>query len=117
MFMNYTKHIFATILIVLYLFLPTQNNVHGANFDAGNSGLQISNDMPVKVPCNDCPCSDEHGSDCCDTTSCNCSCHVPLVQNIRFIYSPVVTALLPLEPYWSLPHVYFPIFVPPQRLV
>jgi len=116
-FMNCTKHILVTILMFLYLFLPVQNNVHGAVFDAEISGLQISSDMPVKVPCNDCPCSDEHDSDCCDTTSCNCLCHAPLVQSIRFVYFPVVTALLQLEPHWSLPHVYFPIFVPPQSTV
>jgi len=116
MFINYTKYLLAATLIILYLFLPVQNYVHAGIIDAGRLGLQISKGITDKVPCKDCP-SDEKSSDCCDTTTCNCSCHAPLVQHAWFAYSPVVMVLLQLEPYWSLPQVYFPIFVPPQRFV
>jgi len=115
--MSYTKYLLAATLIILYLLLPVQNYVHAGFVDAGRLDLQISKGITVRVPCKECPCSDEKGSDCCDATTCNCSCHTPLVQHALFTYSPVVMVLLQLEPYWSLPQVYFPIFVPPQRFV
>lgn len=116
LFMNYTNHVFAVTLIVLYLFLPARNFAQAASFDAG-SGVQMSSAMSAKVPCNDNPCSGGQGSGCCDTTACNCSIQAPLVQHSWFTYSPVVLVLLQPEPYWSLPQIYIPIYVPPQRFV
>jgi hypothetical protein len=119
MFISYTKYILVATLMVLYLFLPVQvqSFSHVATLDAEKTGLQMPGGMVVKVHCNSCPCNDEQGSDCCDTTSCCCSCHAPLVQHAWFNYSPVVMVLHQPDPYWSLPQVYLPIFVPPQRLV
>lgn len=113
-FMNCTKNILAATMIVLYLLLPVQIFAHVTNFDTKITGLKISKGMVVKSHCNDCPCSHEQDSDCCDTASCNCSYQAPLVQHSWFTYSPVVKILLNPEPHWSLPQVYLPIFVPPQ---
>jgi hypothetical protein len=117
--MNFTftyNYTIATIMIVIYLALPATNIAHGAALDKVMSGVQTLSAMTSSVPCDDCPCSDGHGSDCCDSTFCSCECQAPLGCGLRLNYAPVIAIQNFPEPSWSLPEVYRPIFVPPQSL-
>ena len=104
----------ATVLIVIYLALPTTILAH-ATMEAGFPAAQAVSMVASPAPCGDCPCSDGQGSDCCDSSFCNCSCHAPLSQGVRLVYAPLIASQNFLEPSWSFPMVYRPIFVPPQN--
>jgi hypothetical protein len=105
----------AAILIVMYLALPTTIFAHAASIEVREATVQKIYSTTADSPCGDCPCSDGHGPDCCDTTFCNCACHAPLSQDLRIKYVPVIATQLFREPTWFLPQVYRTIFVPPQN--
>jgi len=110
------KYAIAAMLIFLYLFLPVTNLVHADTVEAGCSLGQTAG-TTNSPPYNDCPCSDDQSSDCCDTVSCNCECHAPFVfQRFQLNYAPVVVSHSYSEPGWALQQVDLPIFVPPQNL-
>lgn len=117
--MNFTlayKYAIATVLVVFYLALPTTIFAKAALIEAGLGATQESGCQASTVPCGEAPCHDEHGTGCCDTTSCNCACHAPLASYLRIIYAPVVVTEIFHERPWSLPLVYRHIFVPPQNI-
>jgi len=109
-----SKYGITTILILLYLFLPVTNFAHAGTSDEGSPVVQ-STAVANSSPCDDCPCSDDQIPDCCDTTSCNCSCHAPLTDRFHLSYSPVVLLQRNFEPGCALPQVHLSIFVPPQN--
>jgi hypothetical protein len=110
------KHIFATILIVIYLTVPVSNLAFGANLEKTPPAVQALAEIAATAPCDDCPCSDGPGSTCCDTSFCTCACHAPLSQSLQLVYAPVIVLQRFLEPSWSLPQVFRSIYVPPQNL-
>jgi hypothetical protein len=117
--MNFARaynYIIGTVLIVIYLALPATNFAYATNQEGGVPSAQAVCSVMAAAPCDDCPCSDGHGSDCCDSTFCSCACHAPLGQGIQLVYAPVIDTQSFREPTWSLPQVYRPIFVPPQNL-
>jgi len=109
---NYT---IATLLIVIYLALPAANLAGAATLGVDLPSAQDTCSTATTAPCGDCPCSDDQTSGCCDKAFCNCACHVPLSRGLRLTYAPMIAVQSFLEPYWSLPQVYRPIFVPPQN--
>lgn len=109
------NYIIATVLIVICLALPTTIFAHAATLEKAASGVQTLSGMAATAPCDDCPCSDGQGSDCCDTCFCSCACHAPLSHGLRLIYAPEIVSQSFREPSWSLPTVYRSIFVPPQN--
>lgn len=113
--------IVSTLLIVIYLALPATNFAYAATQVEGVSSVQALPQMACSTAatdhCDDCPCSDGQDSGCCDSTFCNCACHAPLGQCIQLVYAPEIAAQSFLDPSWSLPQVYRPIFVPPQNIV
>lgn len=111
------NHTIATILIVMYLALPTTLFAHIASMEVGDDSLQATASSSTIAPCDNCPCSDGQGSECCDSTFCNCACHAPLGQDLRLTYAPVIATQNFREPSWSFPQVYRTIFVPPQNFV
>jgi hypothetical protein len=109
------NYIIAALFVVIYLAMPTTNFVGAATtLDLGLSS-EATCTTTTTAPCNDCPCSDGQGSDCCDANFNTCACHAPLGQGLRFSYAPVVASQNFLELSWSLPQVYRTIFVPPQN--
>ena len=111
------NYIISTLLIVIYLALPATNLAYAATQEEGVSSAQAVCSTATTDLCDDCPCSDGQGSDCCDSIFCNCACHAPLGQCIQLVYAPEIAAQSFRESSWSLPQVYRPIFVPPQNFV
>jgi len=114
--MNFARaydYTIAALLILICLAMPSTDLANGVILEKASSVVQV---IAGTAPCDDCPCSDDHGAGCCDVTFCNCECHAPLGQALRLPYAPVVACQNILEPSWSLPQVYRPIFVPPQNL-
>ncbi|MDD2308462.1 MAG: hypothetical protein PHH91_02655 [Desulfuromonadaceae bacterium] len=109
---NYT---IAALLIVIYLTLPAVNLAGAATPGVGLFPAEAACSTALMAPCSDCPCSGDESSGCCDKVFCNCACHAPLSRSPRLTYAPVMAIQIFLEPYWSLPQVYRPIFVPPQN--
>jgi hypothetical protein len=107
----------AIILIVIYLSLPTTILAHAAAQESTAPTGQSPAGITTNTPCDHCPCSENQGSDCCDTTFCNCACHAPLSQGVLLKYAPVIASQNFAEPSWSFPQVYRTIFVPPQNLL
>jgi hypothetical protein len=110
------NHIIVAVLIVIYVTMPTTIFANATAIEAGFPSVQAIYSMTAAAPCDDCPCSDERGSSCCDSTFCCCACHAPLSQSFRLAYAPVIAVQSFREPLWSLPQVYRPIFVPPQNI-
>jgi hypothetical protein len=108
---------FATALIVVYLFFSASSFVNAASLEFDGSSPQVTNSMAAAAPCDSCPCSDDHGSDCCDSTFCSCSCHAPLSHGLQLSYAPEISIQSFREPSWPLLQVYRSIFVPPQNYV
>lgn len=104
----------ASLLIILYLFIPVMGFAHVAviNVDATEIG---SIDAATGSPCEQCPCSDEQGSRDCDTGCCSCAFHSPPVQSAQPSYAPIVIISRHAESFWMLPQVYLSIYVPPQN--
>jgi len=64
--------------------------------------------------CPGCPDGGHSESDH-DSSSCYCSCHLPLTEQlVRIQHDPVIAKLISFEPLTSLPEVYLPRFIPPQ---
>lgn len=115
--MNITyRHMISALVLVLYLLIPAQSLVHAAAIGAETTTTQSEVSTSADSSCPACPCSDEQGSDCCDSTFCTCSFHTPTTEHLYQNYSPMVTINRLLDPHWSLPQVYGSIFVPPQNL-
>jgi hypothetical protein len=104
------------LLIIVYLSIPVMGFAH-FNAPAQVAVEERSREGVTSVPCDQCPCGDEQGSDCCDSASCSCSFHSPPVQTLQIRYSPVVNLLQQSDPFWILPQVYLTIFVPPQNVL
>jgi hypothetical protein len=105
----------AVLLIILYLFIPVMGFAHVDVPDIATADLR-SSDGVAGAPCEQCPCSDEQGSHCCDAASCSCAFHSPPVQGIQVCYAPVVSMSRHTDSFWLLPQIYSSIFVPPQNL-
>lgn len=111
------NYIAAAALIVMYLAMPAtafSNAVYG---DSDGADSRVTHVSKVSTPCGDCPCSQSHGSDCCETTCCTCACHAPFPQNLRLQYAPMIVMATFIEPSGFFPQVYLSIFVPPQNRV
>jgi hypothetical protein len=104
-------------LIVAYLTMPASGLARAATLDSGPPSEQMLSSSAASAPCDNCPCSDGHGSDCCDSIFCSCSCHAPLIHGLQLSYSPEISTQCFQEPSWSLLQVYRSIFVPPQNFV
>jgi hypothetical protein len=104
----------ASFVIVLYLLIPVAEFAHAAVPAAGTADIRAIG-VSAGSPCQDCPCSDEQGSHCCDSTCCSCAFHSPPVQAIQLRYAPLVDITRQSEPFWMLPMVYGSIYVPPQN--
>lgn len=104
----------ALCMLIVYLVLPGVVFSQSFSRDSG-SPVPCSSQNPADPVPGDCPCSDSQNSDCCDTTSCNCSCHAPISQGLLISYNPMVAVLGFGEPSCSIPLVYPSIFVPPQN--
>lgn len=102
------------LLVIFYLFLPVMGFAYINSPVVDAPGVR-SIDGVVRTPCEHCPCSDEQGDHCCDTTFCSCGFHSPSVQGVLVRYVPVVTTTRYIEYFCMLPQVYRPIFVPPQN--
>lgn len=109
------RHI-AAVLIIFYLCIPVMGFAHVDVPEGGVADIQLS-EGAVTSPCEHCPCSDEQGSHCCDTTSCSCAFHSPPGQGVQVLYAPVVIINRQADIFWILPQVYGSIFVPPQNRV
>jgi len=107
------KYIIATFLIVIYLALPIF--AHAVYIDEGDISGRVSCGSIYAAPSDECPCSEGHGADCCDTTSCTCSCHAPVSHGLILDYAPEVSSQNFLESSCLLPQGYSSIFVPPQN--
>jgi hypothetical protein len=105
----------SVLLLIVYLFIPVMGFAHIAVPDAVTTEIRTVV-ADAGSPCDDCPCSNEEGSHCCDTGFCSCAFHSPPVQGIQLRYDPDVNIVRPTESFWMLPQVYLPIFVPPQNL-
>jgi hypothetical protein len=115
--MNFARpynYLIAAVLIGIYLAMPTTIFARAISMETGVSTAQASYSTAT-APCDDCPCSDGQNSDCCDTTFCSCACHAPLGHGLQLTYAPLLVIHNFREQSWSLPHVYLPIFVPPQN--
>jgi len=112
--MQLTFRHMSALLIILYLFIPVMGLAHVAVADDGATDIRAVGAVTAS-PCDDCPCSDEQGSRCCDTDFCCCAFHCPPVQGVQLSYAPVVMVARHAESFWMLPQVYLPIFVPPQN--
>lgn len=113
--MDFThRHIITALALIVYLFLPAQGVVHACVQNTAIQDSRTTYTTAPDSPCDECPCSGEQDSDCCDTTSCPCSCHTPLTRHMH-TYAPIVIVQRFAEPHWSLPQVYLSIFVPPQN--
>ena len=118
--MNVTRtynYLSAIILIVIYLALPATGFARAVIQESGGTSTEMAGGTATAAPCDSCPCSDGQGSDCCDTTFCNCACHAPLSHGLQLTYAPLVVIRNYPELSWSLPRVYRSIFVPPQNFV
>ena len=109
------NYLITTVLIVIYLAMPATNFARAVTIEAGLPSAQAAGGTTTTAPCDSCPCSDGQGSDCCDTTFCNCACHAPLSQGLQLTYAPMIIDQSFPEPSWVLPQVYRSIFVPPQN--
>jgi hypothetical protein len=109
------RYLFSIMLIVIYMTLPATGLATAVALDAGllHSGQEYSSQ--TTMPSDNCPCSDEDGSGCCETLFCSCECHAPLGRGLHLIYSPVIARQAIGERPWSLPQVYRTIVVPPQN--
>lgn len=107
------KYIIATVLIVISLVLPATKFAIAATLELGLTSTATYS-TTTTAPCDNCPCSDGQGSDCCDATICSCECYAPLGQGVQLSYAPMIATHNFPEPSCSLPQVYRPIFVPPQ---
>ncbi len=116
--MNFARaynFIIATLLIIIYLTLPATSLAYAATLEGSVPSVQMFSDTTTAAPCGTCPCPDDQGSGCCETTGCNCECHAPLGRGLRISYAPVIATQSFREPSWSLSQVFRPIFVPPQN--
>jgi len=104
----------AVLMIFLYLLIPAIGFAHVGAVDAGITEIR-SQSAVAGSPCDNCPCSDDQGAHCCDGTFCSCAFQSPPVQGIQVKYAPDVIIARHSEPFWLLPQVYLPIFVPPQN--
>ncbi len=112
------RRLIAFCMVLAYLFLPMDGfaqfqaltpSVVRSDTIAANGGTDRSH-------CPDSPCSDgEHGVGVCDASCSCCSCFAPLPSGVSIDFSPVVTSMIPFEPFRALPLVCLPIFVPPQN--
>jgi hypothetical protein len=109
------RYFFSVVLIVIYMALPATGLATAVALDSGllNSGQEYSSQ--TTIPSDNCPCSDEGGSGCCETLFCSCECHAPLDRGLQLIYAPVIACQVVCELPWSLPQVYRTIVVPPQN--
>ena len=111
------KYAIALILIAAYLIMPTTIYAQAASLTTGSPSTQATRlAVDAGAPCDSCPCSDEQGSGCCESTSCNCACHAPLASTFRITYAPLIVTENFYESTCSLPQVYLHIFVPPQNI-
>jgi len=118
--MNFVRtctSVFAAALIVVYLFFSASGVVNAATLESDCSSSRVANSIAAAAPCDTCPCSDDHGSNCCDSNSCSCSCHAPLSHGLQLSYAPEIPSHSFREPTWPLLQVYRSIFVPPQNLL
>jgi hypothetical protein len=99
----------SVFLILLYLFVPVMGFAH-----TGIAEIRARTEV-VDSGCDHCPCNDEQGKHCCDSTNCGCSFQSPPEQGFQINYVPVVIVDRHREPFWILPQVYLSIFVPPQN--
>ena len=113
--MNLTFRQIAVLLILVYLFLPVAGFAHVAAPKVTAMELRSTGGVELGSPCDHCPYSNEHESDCCDTTACSCAFHTPPSQNHRIRYAPVVGLIRLTESFRALPQVFLPIYVPPQN--
>jgi hypothetical protein len=117
--MNVTRpynYIVVSVLIILSLVLPGAGLAALSSLESGVSSEQSAAfHATTTTPDDTCPCSGGPGSDCCDTSFCNCGCHAPLSQGVRLVYAPVMAVQTVRELFRPLPQVYFSIFVPPQN--
>lgn len=104
----------ALLLIILYLCMPVMGFAHAGIPDIVSADIRTDGGV-AGSPCNQCPCSDQQGSHCCDTAFCSCAFHSPPVQGIQVHYAPLVSISCYTESFWKLPQVYRSIFVPPQN--
>src|SRR6185369_8824341 len=104
----------AALLIVLYLFIPVMGFAHVGSADVGVTEIRSQGEV-AGSPCDHCPCSNEQGTHCCDSTFCSCAFQSPLVQGVRVHYAPVEILSRRSEPFRMLPQVYLSIVVPPQN--
>ena len=109
------RHI-AAVLIIFYLFIPVMGFAHVDVPDGGIAEILTIEGLATS-PCEHCPCSDEQGSHCCDTTSCTCAFHSPPEQGVQVLYAPVVIINRQADIFWMPQQVYGSIFVPPQNRV
>jgi hypothetical protein len=112
--MHFTFRHMALLLIILYLCIPVMGFAHVNAAAAGVTDIRPI-DRLADSPCDHCPCSDEQGSHCCDTSSCSCAFHSPSAQGVQVNYAPVVIVTRHDDSFWFLPQVYSSIFVPPQN--
>lgn len=112
--MHLTFRHMAVFLIILYLLIPVMGFAHAGVADVAPIDISSIGDV-AGSPCDHCPCSDEKGSQCCDSTSCSCSFHSPPVQGGQVRYAPVVIITRHTESFRMLPQVYSTIYVPPQN--
>jgi hypothetical protein len=67
--------------------------------------------------CPGCP-DGGHSQSSHDASSCYCSCHLPITEQlVRIQHDPETTEIISFEPFTALPKVYLPRFIPPQNLV
>ncbi|WP_173200247.1 hypothetical protein [Geobacter sp. SVR] len=107
------NRLIAITLLLLYLLLPAETPLHAAVQKATQDAPICS--LAAASPCDTCPCSGNADAGCCYVDFCPCSCPATLFRGVRADYSPLVVFSRLLEPPWSLPQVYRPIFVPPQN--
>lgn len=118
-FMNFAamfNFVIATVLIVIYLTLPIAVCAQISALESGAPDVQVNNNVTSTASGDVCPCADETGSSCCDTTCC-CACHAPLGKVFRLAYAPVLASHVFSEPLRFFPLVYQAIYVPPQNFV
>jgi hypothetical protein len=104
----------ALVLIAFYLLMPVMGFAHVDVPDAGVANFSTIGAV-AGTPCDHCPCSDEQGSRCCDSSCCGCAFHSPSDQGVQLSYTPDVIIARLGEPFVMLPQVYYSIIVPPQN--
>jgi hypothetical protein len=104
----------STLLLIIYLFIPVLGFAHVIIPVAGTSEIR-SITAVAGSPCDDCPCSNQEESHCCDSGSCSCAFHSPPMQGCQLRYDPDVNSIRHTESFRMLPQVYYSIFVPPQN--